>query len=140
MKRKQPSRKDLLSSCNEVGPDDGLDPRLYFRPRAVRKSNRKALQLCAAAARAIDCALAYELGDELLRTLRVESVVPAPDAGRLLVTVSLSVADMAIGPEPFLERLRRSTGRLRAEIATTVRRRRVPELTFHVAPRQEVGE
>jgi ribosome-binding factor A len=136
MKRKKPSRQDLLSSCSEIGPDDGVDPRTYFRKATDKKNlNRKALQLCGEVARALSHAIAWELGDDLLGTLRVETVVPAPDSTRLLVTVS-----MPSGPDPALirERLRLCTGRLRAEVAAAIHRRRVPDLTFHLQERKEV--
>ncbi len=138
MKRKQPSRKDFLSSCSEVGPEDGVDPRLFFRKTSDKRLNRKALQLCSEVARALGHALAWELGDELLSNLRVESVTPAPDSSRLLVTVSLAIAPGIDLPDEVNVRLRQFTGRLRAEVATAIHRRRVPELSFCVQARTEV--
>jgi ribosome-binding factor A len=140
MKRKQPSRKDFLSSCSEVGPEDGADPRIYFRKRSETKLNRKALQLCSEVARVLSYVLAWELGDELLSSLCVESVVPAPDSSRLLVTVSVAAPPDANLIEEVLARLRQITGRLRAEVATAIHRRRVPELTFCAVARKEVGQ
>lgn len=135
MKPKKPSRKDMLSACSEIRPEDGLDPRIYFRARAERKPNRKVLQLCSAVAQAVGYALAWDTGDELLSSLFVEAVVPAPDAGRLLVTVSVP---SGAHPEQVLARLRGVTPKLRAAVAEAVQRRRVPELTFQVALRGEV--
>jgi ribosome-binding factor A len=140
MKRKQPSRRDLLSSCAEPGPDDGIDPRIYFRKTSEKKPNRKALQLCAEAARALGHALAWEVTDDLLGRLQVESVVPAPDSSRLLVVVSLRARPGTITPDEVLERLRQVTGRLRAEVAAAVCRRKAPELAFQVALCEEVDQ
>jgi ribosome-binding factor A len=140
MKRKQPSRKDFLSSCSEVGPEDGADPRLFFRKASAQKHNRKALQLCGAVTRALSHALAWELGDELLSSLRVESVTPAPDSSRLLVVVSIALPPDEDLPDEMHVRLRRLTGRLRAEVATAIHRRRVPELSFFVQARKEVEQ
>ena len=57
------------------------------REGGVRRENRqqhhKTLQLCRQAQRALSLALAGECDDDLLRSLYVESVVPAPDASRL---------------------------------------------------------
>lgn len=134
----KPSRKVFLSSCSEVEPDDGVDPRIYFRKTSERKLNRKALQLCSEVTRVLSHVLAWELGDELLADLRVESVTPAPDSSRLFVRVSL-----ARGPELVDEvrsRLGRLTGRLRAEVATAIHRRRVPDLSFYVEMREEVEQ
>jgi ribosome-binding factor A len=136
MKHKKPSRKDMLSACSEIRPEDGLDPRIYFRERAEKKPNRKVLQLCSEVAKAVGFALAWESNDDLLGSLFVEAVVPAPDSGRLLVTVSSQGAQ--IRPELVLERLQRVTGKLRAAVAAAVHRRRVPDLTFQVAYRGEV--
>jgi ribosome-binding factor A len=66
--------------------------------------------------------------DEVLQALQVVSVEPAPSAARLLVTVGAEDADAATA----LEHLERATGRLRCEIAASIHRRRVPELTFRV--------
>jgi len=138
MKRKQPSRKDLLSSCGEIGPDDGVDPRVFFRKASEKKVNRKALQLCGEVARTLGHALAWELGDDLLGQLQVEGVVPAPDSSRLLVTVSMEGAPDTDPPNKVLQRLRQATGRLRAEVATAIHRRRVPDLAFRLELRKEV--
>jgi ribosome-binding factor A len=137
MKHKKPSRKDLLSACSEIRPEDGLDPRIYFRERAEKKPNRKILQLCSEVAKSVGFALSWEAGDDLLSRLIVESVVPAPDSGRLLVTVSLP-GTQAAQPEQLVARLHRVTGKLRAAVAASIHRRRVPELTFQVAYRGEV--
>ena len=131
MKRKQPSRKDLLLSCDSVGPEDGLDPKTFFRAGSFRRTNRKALQLCGEVARTIGHALAWELGDELLGRAELVSVTPAPDSTRLLVRVA--TADDA---DDVLERLRRAAGRLRSLVAASIHRRRTPELTFVTVPKE----
>ena len=140
MKRQKPSRKDLLYACDEIRPDDGVDPRYFFRERSEKKPNRKALQLCGEVARTLGHALAWEVGDDLLRQLQVESVIPAPDSARLLVTVSLAAAPGTLLPEQIIERLQRATGKLRAEVAAAIYRRRVPELAFRVGLRKEVAD
>jgi ribosome-binding factor A len=140
MKRKKPSRKDFLSSCSEVGPDDGADPRTFFRKTSEKKLNRKALQLCSEVAKSLRSSLAWELGDDLLSELLVESVVPAPDSTRVLVTVSLLAPAGTIQPADVLERLRQFTGRLRAQVGAAIHRRRVPELSYRVEVRWEVEQ
>lgn len=129
---RKPSRRQMLDSCAEIRDDDGVDPRDFFRKgRTGRKIDRKTLQLCAQVADSLN-GLLVECRDERLQLLQVASVVPAPDASRLLVTVypvvSTPMDDVAV-----LQELVRATGRLRAEIATSITRKRVPQLTFHVA-------
>lgn len=59
--------------------------------------------------------------------LFVEEVSPAPDCGRLLVHVivpkALPIADVMMA-------LSRETPRLRSEVASTITRKRAPELCF----------
>lgn len=119
----------MASSASHLGPGDGLDPR-YDRPDVPRpQGTRKALQLCREAERTLAAVLAGECDDDLLRELTVLSVVPAPSAGRLLVTVA---APDHVPLEEVLDRLGGVMGQLRSELAAAVRRRRAPELAFQV--------
>jgi hypothetical protein len=125
------SRRELLASCSNPGPNDGRDPR-YDRLTPERRAGRKCLQLCGQVARTLAGVLAGECADEFLRDLVVEFVVPAPNAGRLLVTVSLAPSADPGMADCAAERLERARGRLRAEVATAVHRRRVPDLVFRL--------
>jgi ribosome-binding factor A len=156
MKFRKPLRKQILSSCDEIRPDDGVDPRTFFRNPSQKRSNRKALQLCHQIAQTLDQVLGWETGDELLRALTVLSVEPAPDSTRVLVTVCahpVATSGLACqatgeaacgfdlgGPDTnqILEHLSRAAGRLRTEVAQTIHRKRVPELVFRVVGREEV--
>jgi ribosome-binding factor A len=122
------SRAELLACCSEPGPGDGLDPRLTRRGPEGRGVGRKALQLCGQVARTLAAVLA-ESADDVLRDLAVEGVVPAPNSGRLLVTVS--PAEPSAADEAAL-RLEAAHGRLRSEVAAAIHRRRAPDLVFRV--------
>lgn len=130
MKAREPSPKEFLNSCSEIGPDDGVDPRTAFRPLPPRVQNRKALQLCAQIAHTLNFALGWGSGDEVLRELTVASVVPAPNTAHLLVTVAASSNDLDAAL--IQERLQHASGRLRSEIAHAIHRKRVPLLSFQV--------
>jgi len=132
MKRKKPSIRKMLLSCHELGPEDGLDPRYDVRGEPGKVPNRKALQLCGQVARTLQAVLAGECGDDLLRELQVESVVPAPTSARLLVTLTLATAGAGVPVEEVLARLHAAQGLLRGEVAAAINRRRVPELTFRL--------
>jgi ribosome-binding factor A len=96
-----------------------------------RKPDHKTMQLCRQAERAIAFALAGECDDHVLRELYVESVMPAPDASRLLVCVVVTrSAGDGMTMEVVLQRLERAAGLLRAAVAQAVTRKRAPELTF----------
>lgn len=130
MKRKRSSQDKLQNPREEAGPEDGADPRTVFRGRSYQ-GNRKALQLC----RQVQRALGYALGgldDDVLASLYVESVEPAPNDKHLMVTVSPLDADIA--PEDVLVRIHRVLGRLRSEVASDIHRKRVPELSFRCLP------
>jgi ribosome-binding factor A len=126
------SRNDLLAACDRIGPEDGVDPRLDRRAEPAKVANRKALQLCGQVQRTLALVLSGDSGDDVLRDLLVESVVPFPTSARLLVTVCRPVAEPAVVAEEILRRLQRTRGRLRCEIAAAVHRRKIPDLLFRV--------
>ena len=129
MSPRKPSRREMAASAGQLGPGDGQDPR-HDRPDVPRPAGtRKALQLCREAERTLGAVLAGECDDDVLRELTVLSVVPAPNAGRLLVTVA---APGHVPVEEVLERLGQVMGQLRSELASAVSRRRTPELAFQV--------
>lgn len=125
------SRRILRSLCAEVGPEDGLDPRLTSRVGEGRKGDRKARQLCGQAAEALSLALAQS-GDPVLQGLVVVAVEPAPDASRLLATIATPPTG-EVEPGEALVHLERASGRLRTEVAAAITRRKSPGLAFRVA-------
>ena len=131
MKRK-PKGKDLSSLCGQPGPDDGVDPRTFFRPTQDRRNSRKDWQLCRQVLETLNYVLSGESHDEVLRSLIVSEITPAPDAHRLLVTVCPFVPDQDFNPTLALQRLQQTVGRLRSEVAASISRRKVPELVFRV--------
>ena len=124
---RKPSRKRLRSLCAEVHPDDGQDPRLD--PRGGKPPRHKAMQLCRQVAEALDALFA---GDPTLCDLAVVEVRPAPDASRLLATVAPRDPATPADPAPILAALDRAAGRLRAEVAASITRKRAPLLAFRL--------
>lgn len=134
MNSEQPAGQDPLSAYRDaIGPDDGLDPRKFLRRTSGRVTNRKTLQLCAQVREILDYVFAWECGDPLLKGLMVTAVVPAPNASRLLVTVCVPAELEDQDPAQILHQLNHARGRLRAEIAAAIHRKRVPELGFRIA-------
>ena len=130
--RPQPAQHEIQGLCGQPGPEDGIDPRDLLRQTARKKGGRKAHQLCAQMAQALDYAFAAVCDDDLLRDLLVVAVQPAPDESRLLVTVGTAIAT-SCEPAQVLARLQRFQGKLRFEVAAAIHRKKVPELTFCVA-------
>ena len=132
MKRKQPSPRRTEPLCSELGPEDGIDPRDLVRQAARKKGGRKTLQLCGQVAEALGYAFAAVCNDDLLRDLGVVAVQPAPDESRLLVTVAPTLPGPC-DPAQVLAHLQQALGKLRAEVAVAIHRKKVPELAFRVA-------
>ena len=110
------ARERGFPRTGEVYSGDEADPRLYFgEPDRSRKGNWKALQLCKQVERAVAIALASECENEALLGAAVAAVEPAPDAGRLLVTIVLAPGmeahGLTEGRMPSCARRRRSARR-----------------------------
>ena len=133
MKRNMRS-KDMLSSYRaQVDPDDGRDPRDFFKKENDSGvKSRKAQQLCAQVAETLQQLLG-ESGDELLQSLQVIDVAPAPDASQLLVIVAPAIGATLCADEA-LAVLARAGGWLRSELATAITRKRTPRLVFRAIP------
>lgn len=130
--KRKPSKQQIELVCAEIGPEDGIDPRYVRREPSFNRGGRKTLQLCKQVERALSLALAAEFNDPALRDLQVQSVEPAPNSGRLLVTVSLSPSADPIHPAQVVTHLSRASGKLRCEIAAAIHRKKTPELAFCV--------
>lgn len=114
-----------------------------------QKVRHKDQQLCRQVAQTLSLALAG-CGDALLRDLYVAGVVPAPDAGRLLVSVyPITAPTPRESGQPSdvmsVERMSKILGRLEAaapmlrrEVASAITRKRAPELLFRVVASGEV--
>jgi len=105
------------------GDDD--DVRKSSNPRA----DHKTMQLCRQVQRALMLALAGECADEVLRDLYVESVEPMGSASQLLVQVALPRGSQ-LNYLDVLARLNDRAPRLRAIVAQSICRKRVPNLSF----------
>jgi ribosome-binding factor A len=97
------------------------------RLSSERQAQRKARQFCRQVQRALNLALEGRSGDEHINGLFVEEVSPAPDCGRLLVHVVVPVGRPV---SDSIAALQRETPRLRSEVATTITRKRAPELSY----------
>jgi ribosome-binding factor A len=136
MKSDKRLREILRQYCAEVGEDDGRNPRDDRQDCGDgRKESRKCRQLCRQVAEALDWVLSGDIPDDLLRSLRVAAVEPAPYSSRLLVTVVTDLPPEEANPQEILHRLQQHAGRLRCEVATSINRRKAPTLAFQVISR-----
>ena len=121
----------MRSLCGQIGPGDGLDPRLETKGNRPGSAGRKARQLCAQAAEALAFALAATADDDRIAALTVASVVPGPDASRLIATLVPPPGE-PFDPAELIASLDRSSARLRAEVARAITRRKAPALAFRI--------
>jgi len=124
-------KKHQPELCSEPGPEDGIDPRDLARQSMGKKGGRKTLQLCGQVAEALNYAFASVCNDDVLRELGVISVQPAPDESRLLVTVG-PILPGPFDPTRIQARIQNAMGKLRNEVAASIHRKKIPDLTFCV--------
>jgi ribosome-binding factor A len=132
MTAKKASQKKMLSLCGEIHPEDGMDPREFARKGRPRKGDRKVRQLCSQVAETLSLVLSGECGDELLQSLQVVSVDPAPDATQLVVTVHADLPGEVADSDEISSRLAKIMVKLRYEVAGAITRKRAPKLVFRV--------
>ena len=95
-------------------------------------NNHKTLQLCRQIEQTLSYALADDPADDILLSLGIESVTPAPDASRVMVTVYIDDPDSDYEANEVLEHLTDNMDVFRDEIADAIHRRKLPELVFRV--------
>ncbi len=141
MNRKfRPRNTSLDRYRAEVHEDDGQDPRYFYRKETKpTKAGRKAMQLCAQVADTLTL-LFSESTDDVLQSLDVINLVPAPNAAQLLVTVAPAAGAPPLDETQVHDALARAGGRLRSEIAAAINRKRVPRLSFRFAPATQSTE
>ena len=103
------------------------------RPR----NHRKDRQLCKQVFQALSMELACMQYRPWARDMYIERVEPAPDASRLLVSISFFTPRDPSGASDALARLRRMTASMRQEVAAAICRKKTPELLFDLAARVE---
>jgi ribosome-binding factor A len=130
-------RSKLQHQAGKSGSDAGVDPRQFFDRGARRRVDRKAYQLCRQVSDTLNFVLSGDTGDDVLRGLYVDSVDPAPDSSRLLVSVAPLDRDDQTPAHVYLTKLMAVSGKLRSEVAASISRRKTPELAFRVIPPPE---
>ena len=127
--------------CANLEADDGVDPRDDRRRDAMldRKPDRKLWQLCKQVAQSIHFSLGALPNAEVLAGVVVREVRPAPNASRLCVVLDVFDVRQVQTVKDFLTR---NKIRLRADVAMSITRSRVPELVFavYMIPKREAND
>ncbi len=115
-----------------------VDPDLFFGDSDERrqKPDYKTLALCKQVFRTLSCVLAGECGDPVLQDLTVAAVLPAPNAGHLVVVLRAGSVSGQLSMAQVLMRLEQVHSMLRARVAEAIVRKRAPELSFQILPWQ----
>lgn len=125
---------NAVSHNDEYQAEDAeLISRFFRRGGSRQFTARKAQQLCRQVRETLNGLLSGECRDELLQSLYVESVAPAPDATQLLVTVQSLDPQSTVSAGEILERLCVATGWLRSEVAAAITRKKAPQLVFQMS-------
>jgi len=130
MKKTKKWHSDVMQLCAEVGPEDGVDPRLIARSLASKPKNYKNHQLCKQAKQTLNSGLSAELRDETLHNLEVLDVTINDDRQFLTVFLSQSSSTRLVDKPLIINKLHAIKGYLHSEITQTVKRKRVPSLKF----------
>ncbi len=119
--------------CAELREDDGIDPRFIQKNiYNEKKENFQNIRLCKQIERALSLLFAGGSGDERLNGIGVESVKPAPNMSSLMVTVFPIFRDPKPDPDMLMFFLESAKNHLRYEVATEIRRKRMPDFRFRV--------
>lgn len=94
--------------------------------------DRKTMQLCRQVERILSQVLGGEIDDEVLLSVNVVSVTPAPDAGQLCVTVAPWAPGETVDSKDIHARLHFHAPKLRSEVAAAIHRRKAPMLVYRV--------
>lgn len=138
MKQRPSHSRRGYQPCESMGADDGMDARDLFRGSSRKKSHHKAHQLCRQVMETINYLLAGDLCDVRLHQIMVDSVMPAPDASRLLVSVRLTDVHPDSDLLEIQAALQGASGLIRCEVAGVIQRKKAPELVFQLIPDEAV--
>lgn len=133
-RRRRSKTHDLTSKASS---DQSVDPDQFLDRRSGPRVDRKAYQLARQVADTLNFVLSGDTGDDVLRGLYVDSVEPAPDASRMLVSVAPLDRNDETPSEEYLTRLMAASGKLRSEVAASISRRKTPELAYRVIRPEE---
>ena len=124
--------KKVRLFCGEIGPDDGVDPRIVARAMDRKTRNHKGKQLGKEARHCLSMIFAGELGDPVFQDLEVIDVAATDDGQFLIVSLVRLDTNGELDDALVVEKCQAVQGYLRAAIASSVNRKRVPVLKFEL--------
>lgn len=132
MKQSKDWLNEARKFCGDIGPDDGIDPRFIARTMDRKARNHKSRQLSKEARHTLSMIFSGELGDPVFHELEVVDVAAADDDQFLIVSLARLDKNVEASEAQILEKCQAVQGFLRAAIAGSVKRKRVPTLKFEL--------
>jgi len=126
--------------CDEIGPDDGIDPRYLHEGRGIKAVSYKTMQLCKEAGKVLSIIFNGELGEPILNELQLIRIDSEGEGQFLCVTMGHIDPEAVLDEEVVMSALSRVKGYLRTAIAQQINRKRMPALKFKYAGLIEQGE
>lgn len=126
--------KELQELCAEPHAEDGIAPHILKKQQLKagdgksRTNPARTLRYCKAIHHCLDAALA-SLGDDRLTDLAIHSVEPLRSHAKLLVVVIVPNEQRDAIPD-IEDALKNAGGLLRSAVASEIRRKRTPHLSF----------
>lgn len=140
MTRQKRITDDMSQYRAAVDADDGADPREFFKKEGFSdRTGRKSHQLCAQVFDTLSQLIGGESADDVLQSLTVLDVAPAPDSSQLLVQVGPLTSEVTLTTVEVTAALDRAAGWLRTEVAAAITRKRAPRLAFRYVPTRPEG-
>jgi ribosome-binding factor A len=134
------TREPRFPRTGDVYPSDEVDPERFFgEADRSRQGIRKLLQLCKQVERSAALTLTSACESDSLLGAAVAAVEPAPDSGRLMVTVVLAASSSVEDAIEAKDALMRSTAEFREDVSRAIHRKRVPQIVFDVRMAEDVA-
>ena len=119
--------------CAEIGPEDGIAPRLLAKQQKVSKREHKQLQLCKRVNRTMDLLFLDESLDPALRDLVVDRVELSSNGRQFVITVLVDPNITSDMKNRIIDALANARGYIRTIVAQTIDRKRIPVISFRIA-------
>jgi len=130
--------KQAKQLCAQIGPEDGVDPRLTNRGYHKCKRDYKTQQLCREAQRMLSLTLG-EMHSSALEALDIVEVIAEGNGEFLRIIVATNDLTNESDELKIINALQQAEGYLRSIIAQSVKRKRIPALRFSVVNAAEEG-
>ena len=119
--------------CAEIGPEDGIAPRLLAKQQKVSKREHKQLQLCKRVNRTMNLLFLDESLDPALRDLVVDRVELSSNGRQFVITVLVDPNITSDMKSRIIDALTNARGYIRTIVAQTIDRKRIPAISFRIA-------